>query len=124
MKEYDYNEEKGLIPAGEEIKEERRVVAASENNSEEVYPLPPSIKSRTLIWSALSIILAAFCIFLAKFYYVGIVLALLTVGSALMSRKTLGFFDKYAILGIIFGIAGFIANIFSMIAQLSGLVTF
>ena len=122
MNKYDSKEEKGLVPAGEEIKEERRVVSSGDNNSEEVYPLPPSIKSRTLIWSALSIVFAGLCIFLCKFYYVGIVLAALTVGSALMSRKTLGFFDKYAIWGIIFGIFGFIANVFSMIAQLSGLV--
>ena len=121
MNEYNSNEEKGLVPAGEEIKEERRMVTASENNSEEVYPLPPSIKSRTLIWSALAIVFAALCIFLCKFYYVGIAFSLLAVGAALLSRKTLGFFEKYAILGIIFGIGGFILNIFSMIMQLVGL---
>ena len=89
MKDYNSNEEKGLVPADEDIKEERRVAVASDNNPEEVYPLPPSIKSRTLIWSALAIVFAALCVFLCKFYYVGIVFAILTVGSALMSRKTL-----------------------------------
>lgn len=120
MKDYSSDEEKSLVVAGEE-KEERRIVVPSETGSDEVYPLPPSIKSRSLIWSALSIVLAALALILCRFYYVGIVFSLVAVGMALISRKNLGFFEKYSILGIIFGIIGFIINIFMMIADLVGL---
>lgn len=120
MKENRSLEETGLVPAGEE-REERRIVVPSDTSSDEVYPLPPSIKSRTLVWSALSIVLAALSLILCRFYYVGMVLSPIAVGVALVSRKNLGFFEKYSILGIIFGIMGFIVNVFMMIADLVNL---
>jgi hypothetical protein len=121
MKTYSVDDQKAMIPADSEAEQEKRKPVPAEMSSEEVYPLPPSIKSRTLLWSVLSIILAALGLVLCKFYYIGIVFSLVSLGFALISRKNLGFFDKYSILGIIFGVMGFIANIFSMFATLIGI---
>ena len=121
MKDHNVEEEKSLVPAGDEVKEERRVTVPGEGNSDEVYPLPPSIKSRSLIWSAMSIVLAALALIFCKLYYVGIIFAVAALGTALVSRKNLGFFEKYSIMGIIIGIIGFIVNVFSVIADSLGL---
>ena len=114
-------DEKAVIPAGAETEQEKHKLVPSEISSEEVYPLPPSIKSRSLIWSVLSIILAALGLVLFKVYYVGILFSVVAVCFALVSRKNLGFFEKYSILGIIFGVMGFITNIFSMVADIIGI---
>ena len=121
MKDHNVDEEKSLVPAGEEAKEERRVTVPGDGNSEEVYPLPPSIKSRSLIWSAMSIVLSALALVLCKFYYIGIVFSLAALGVALISRKRLGFFEKYSIMGIILGIMGFVCGTFVLVSGLLGI---
>ncbi len=92
-----------------------------EDSAEEYYDLPPAIRSRTLIWSVISLALGILSLLLCPFYYVSLVFAAAGVVCAIISRKNLGFFDKLAVLGIIFGIMGFVFGIFSLVASVIGL---
>lgn len=116
---YNNDEEKSLAVIGEE-KEERQIVER-EKESEEYYSLPPAIRSRTLIWSVISILCGVLSIMLCPFYYVSLVIAGVAFLFAWISRRNLGFFEKYSIMGIIFGIMGFVTGIFSLISDLIGI---
>ena len=113
-----------LLPGETENTEENEVEADTEVEeeavSEEYYALPPTLKSRSLIWSMVSFITGVLSILLCPFYYVGIVLALGSVVTSLVSRKNLGFFDKYAIYGLILGMMGIVFSIFSAVAARLG----
>ena len=92
-----------------------------EKNSDEYYELPPAMRSRTLLWSVISLVLGILSCLLCPFYYVGLALSVMSLAFLLISRKNLGFFDKCAILGLIFGIMGFVCGIFSLCADVLGL---
>ena len=95
--------------------------ASAEDELDEYYELPPAIKSRTLLWSVIAFTLGILSLALCAFYYLSFILAAFAVGVALFSRKNLGFFERYSIMGIIFGMMGFVFSIFSMIADMIGL---
>lgn len=97
----------------EEVKEKK--------SAEEYYELPPTIRSRSLIWSVISLVAGILSILLCPFYYVSLVLALVSIGGALLARRNFGFFDNYALVGLIFGIMGIVCGIFSMCANLLGI---
>ncbi len=91
---------------------------------EEYYELPPAIRRRTLIWSIASVVLASLSVLLSSFYYVGIVLSFLAIGSSLISRRNLGFFDRFSVVGIIVAVMGFVFNGFSLIIGVFGIELF
>lgn len=105
--------------------EEAREDEASENEaseeSEEFYRLPNEPSSRNMIWSVVSVVLAVLSIPAAGIYWLGIAFAILSVGAGLFSRYRLGYFDKWSVFGLIFGIMGAVCGIFSMIVSLSGI---
>ena len=120
---YDEYESR-LLSAGSEEEEEKtepEVEAEEETDSEEYYKLPSTLKSRSLIWSILSFALGVLSIALCPFYYVSLVFAAVSVATSLVSRKNLGFFEKYAIFGLILGIMGVVFGISSAIAISLGL---
>ena len=101
--------------------EEEAKVEKTPAEEEEYYELPLAVKSRSRIWSVMSFVFSILSVLLCLFYYVSLPLALLSVGFALLSRKILGFFDRFAVLGLIIGIFGTVAGVFSMIAAISGI---
>ena len=84
--------------------------------SEEYYALPEEIKSRSLLWSVISFVLGVLSIALCPLYYVSLIFAIGSVVTSMISRKNLGFFEKYAIFGLILGIMGIVFGISSAIA--------
>jgi hypothetical protein len=117
------NDYKGrLLESGtEETTEDFDTKTDTDLQSDEYYELPLAIKSRTLIWSVISFALGILSLALCAFYYVGFAFALVALAMALVSRKNLGFFEKYSIMGLIFGIMGFVFSTFSLIVDLIGL---
>ena len=80
----------------------------------------PSV-SGNLIWSFISVVLAIASVIIFPFIYVvGIILAALSLIFAVISSHVLGFFDRMALFGIIFGIFGLVFGIFSMILDITG----
>ena len=82
----------------------------------------PSVTGN-LIWSFLSVVLAIASVIIFPFVYVaGIILAALALILAVISSQVLGFFDRMALFGIIFGIFGLVFGIFSMILDITGVL--
>ena len=107
-----------------EQEEDSRYVAPeteelTEIDEGEFYTVPNV--SGNLLWSFLSILLAIASVVVFPFFYVvGIILAAASLILAVISSRVLGFFDRMALFGIIFGIFGLVFGIFSMILDLTG----
>jgi hypothetical protein len=87
----------------------------------EFYTVPQV--SGNLVWSFLSVVLAIASVIIFPFFYiVGIILAGLALILAVISSRVLGFFDRMALFGIIFGIFGLVFGIFSMVLDLTGVL--
>lgn len=100
----------------EEITDKTETAVSTQVVSEEYYALPEAIKSRSLLWSVISFVLGVLSIALCPLYYVSLVFAIGSVVTSMISRKNLGFFEKYAIFGLILGIMGVVFGISSAIA--------
>ena len=109
-----------LLSAGsenaEEIEEYTEPEVVENTASEEYYELPKELKSRSLIWSVISFVCGVLSLALCPLYYVSLVFAVGSIVTSLISRKNLGFFDKYAVFGLILGIMGFVFGISAAIA--------
>ena len=107
-----------------EQEEDSRYVAPeteelTEIDEGEFYTVPNV--SGNLLWSFLSVLLAIASVVVFPFFYVvGIILAAASLILAVISSRVLGFFDRMALFGIIFGIFGLVFGIFSMILDLTG----
>ena len=116
---YDENDNR-LLSDGSEITEENENVnepeAQSEEISDEYYALPKTAKSRSLIWSVISFVAGVLSLALCPFYYVSLVFAVGSIVTSLISRKNLGFFERYAIFGLILGIMGIVFGVSSAVA--------
>ena len=79
-------------------------------------------ESGNLLWSAISIIFAVLSVVLFSFFYIGaIISAAIAITLSVIASRKLGFFDRMALFGLIFGIFGAVFGIFSMIIDLSGI---
>ena len=107
-----------------EQEEDSRYVAPeteelTEIDEGEFYTVPNV--SGNLLWSFLSVLLAIASVVVFPFFYVvGIILAAASLILAVISSRVLGFFDRMALFGIIFGIFGLVFGILSMILDLTG----
>lgn len=118
-----YNDyEERLLTEGTDTKyEEDPRTEKDPETDNEYYELPLAIRSRSLIWSVISFAAGILSLLLCPFYYVSIVFALVSIGSSLISRHNLGFFEKFSIMGLILGIMGVVCSAFSFIAKMIGL---
>ncbi len=120
---FDNEYDSRLLESGQEEKTSVGEYKPSEkNDAEEYYDLPPAIRSRTRIWSVSSLVLSILSVLLCAFYYVSLVFAVLAVGASLFSRRTLGFFDRCSVIGLIVSIFGFVFGISVMTADIIGLI--
>ena len=117
----DYNER--LLDSGndDENLEDFEPEMTKAQESEEYYELPLAIKSRSLIWAVISFAAGILSLALCPFYYVGFVFVAVAVVASLISRHNLGFFEKYSIMGLVFGIMGFVFSAFSLFANILGI---
>ena len=113
--------ENRYLESGEDIPEavEETVVEEAE---EERYEFPEGSGRHSMIWSVLSLLASVLSVVLCTFYYLALPLSVMGVIFALVSRKSLGYFDKMSLFGIIIGIFGFVFGIFSMIMDLTGML--
>jgi hypothetical protein len=116
----DY-EERLLGDGSSEKYEELETEQTESNDSDEYYDLPLAIKSRSLIWAVISFAMGILSLALSSFYYVGFAFAGVAIAASLISRRNLGFFEKYSIMGLVFGIMGFVFSLFALVANLMGL---
>lgn len=88
---------------------------SGENAQEYAYKNVIKDKQHRRTWSVISLALSILSVLLTYFSWVGLVLALASLGCAIVSRKNLGYFDKLslasiivAIFGIMFAVTGLI----------------
>ncbi len=116
---YDKNDSR-LISDGsektEEMTDKTDMEVSTQLVSEEYYALPEAIKSRSLLWSVISFVAGVLSIALCPLYYISLVFAVGSIVTSLISRKNFGFFERYAIFGLILGIMGIVFGISSIIA--------
>ncbi len=93
-------------------------VAEEDKENEDFYTLKSSKPS--LIWSVISLGCAVLSILLCPFYAVSMILGAAAILCAVISSRTLGFFNKMALVGLIAGIFGFIFGSFAMVLELTG----
>lgn len=84
------------------------------------YELPTG-SSHSLIWSVLSLALAALSVIACPLYPLGIALGVSAFGFCIYSRKRHGFFTRISVFGLILSIVGTVFGVFSMIVALSGI---
>ena len=90
-----------------EFNEESKTSAESTSEGTEyVYKNVIRNKEQRRTWSVISVVLSVLAVILCYFSWVGLVLGILSIGAALISRKNLGYFDKLTLAGIIIGIFG------------------
>lgn len=79
--------------------------------------------SGNLLWSVLSLICSVLSVVFFSFFYIGgIIAAILAIVLSVFSSRKLGFFDRMALFGLIFGIFGLVFGVFSMIADITGIL--
>ena len=88
---------------------------SSESEGEYVYKTVIKNKENRRTWSVVSLILGVLSVLSLFVSWLSIAFGLLAVGSGIISRKNLGYFDKISISGIIVGIFGFVFAIAVMI---------
>ena len=112
-----------LLSDGTDIEKEEEVETEDNapDSSEEYYELPLALRSRSLIWSVISFVAGVLSLALCSFYYVSLVFAVGSILSSLISRRNLGFFERYSIIGLVLGIMGVVCGIFSAIVNSLGI---
>ncbi len=118
---YDYKEE-GLLPDVTEadvITEEEKK-AAEGKKEEEYYELPDSPDARRRGWSVISMFSGILAVILCSVYYVSLVFAIISIVTALVSRRKLGYFDRLSLAGLLVGIVGCVFGVFSLIVDVTG----
>ena len=120
---YDDYEDRLLSDGSEENTEDEVEDAplSEDEEADEYYELPLAIKSRSLIWSVVSFSAGVLSLALCMIWYVSIFFAVGSIVFSLVSRKNLGFFEKWGILGLIFGIMGVVFGISFAIATAIGI---
>lgn len=90
-------------------------------DSGEYYTVPNV--NGNLVWSVLSLISAVLSVVLFSFFYIGgIIAAVAAIALAVVSSRKLGFFDRMALFGLIFGIFGLVFGVFSMVLDITGVL--
>ena len=122
MKEREDNKdeilEKNISDAPEETVED---ILKDAQDDGEYYTVP--IVSGNLLWSVLSLIAAILSVVLFSFFYIGgIIAALVAIALAVVASRKLGFFDRMALFGLIFGLFGLVFGIFSMVVDITGVL--
>lgn len=111
-------EEKAAAPIREETVDDILKDAVDDG---EFYAVPDV--SGNLLFSVLSLLSAVLSVVLFAFFYVGgIIAAVAAISLAVISSRKLGFFDRMALFGLIFGLFGLVFGIFSMVADITGIL--
>ena len=111
-------EEKAAAPIREETVDD---ILKDAMDDGEFYAVPDV--SGNLLFSVLSLLSAVLSVVLFAFFYVGgIIAAVAAISLAVISSRKLGFFDRMALFGLIFGLFGLVFGIFSMVADITGIL--
>ena len=111
-----------LAEKEEQVREETvDDILKDQTDDSEFYAVPNV--SGNLVWSVLSLLCAVLSVVLFAFFYIGgIIAAVLAIVLSVVSSRKLGFFDRMALFGLIFGLFGLVFGVFSMILDVTGVL--
>ena len=119
----DYREE-SLLPdvAEDDIITEEEKKSTEERKEEEYYELPDSPDARRRGWSVISLFSGILAVLLCSVYYLGLIFAAVSIASAIVSRRKLGYFDGMSLAGLLVGIVGCVFGAFALIVDVTGVL--
>ena len=88
---------------------------SQQGEAQELYMSAVDGKQKRRVWSVISIVLAAVSLLCCCAPTVGITAALVAIVTSIVSRKSLGYFDKLSITGLIIAIFGLVFGIFTLV---------
>ena len=118
---FDDYDDRLLTDAPVEKPEELEEEKDQKDELNEYYELPLAMKSRSLIWSVISFVAGVLSLAFCAIHYISLIFSIGAIACLFISRRNLGFFEKYGISGLILGIMGVVCAIFSAIATAIGL---
>ncbi|MBO5945145.1 MAG: DUF4190 domain-containing protein [Clostridia bacterium] len=68
-------------------------------------------RPKNIIWSVVSLVAGVLSISLSVFGWAGLVFGILAVAASIVARKTLGYFNGFAVAGLITGIFGTVSSV-------------
>ncbi len=89
----------------------------SKKESEYVYKNVMDGKQNKRTWSILSFVLSLASIVFCSVPVVGIILGLVAIGAAVLSRRNIGYFDGLSLAGLMIGIFGVVFSITAIILK-------
>ena len=125
MEEYSDKKDRDIEPFRTDVsdyEDKTEEVAISSSSPDEYYQLPEDRRSRTMIWSVLSLALSVLSVLLCAFWYVSIVFAAASIVFAVISRRRFGYFDTMTVIGLILGIVGVVFGAASAVLDLTGII--
>lgn len=75
-------------------------------------------RPKNIIWSVVSLVAGVLSISLSVFGWAGLILATLAIVASIVARRTLGYFNGFAVAGLITGIFGAVCSITVIILAL------
>ena len=88
---------------------------SQQSTEQELYMSAVDGKQKKRVWSVVSIVLAVASLVCCCSPTVGITAALVAIVTSIVSRKSLGYFDKLSLTGLILAIFGLVFGIFTLV---------
>jgi len=87
---------------------DKREEDSADGENEYVYKTVMDGRHNSRIWSVASVILSVFSVVCCFFGWASLIIAVLSIVFAVISRKNIGFFDGWGLTGLIIGIFGIV----------------
>lgn len=106
----------------DELLDDEEIVERDPLDETEYYDLPSAPEKRSRLWSVLSLGCAVLAVVLCAFYYVALPFAVAAIVFAVISRRTLGYFDGLSVTGLILGVVGIVFSSFTLVVDVTGVL--
>ena len=110
-------ESKTLITA-DAVNEEKNLQPKNNNSKDRYYELFDRNKQKTMVWSVMSMIFGILSIICCCYGWLGLVLSVMSIAFAVVSRVNLKYFDGMAIAGLIIGIFGLVFSLTVLVSMI------
>ena len=102
--------------------DEEDIVERDPLDETEYYDLPSAPEKRSRLWSVISLGCAILSVLLCAVYFVSLPFAIAAIVFAVISRRTLGYFDGLSVAGLILGVVGIVFSSFALVVDVTGVL--
>ena len=112
------NEESTALITPDEASEENKLQLKVSGSKDRYYELFDKNKQKTMAWSVMSMIFGICSIICCCYGWLGLVLSVISIAFAVVSRVNLKYFDGMAIAGLIIGIFGLVFSLTVLVSMI------